>query len=116
MSDHENTVLDALGEPMRRRILEVLGSRGAQSVGTLASALPVGRPAVSRHLKVLGDAGLVTHRTHGTRNLYSIRLAGLDTAQQWLTRIVDPGFAAYSQAVRERAAGPRDRPAPVSRD
>src|SRR5256714_11536315 len=76
-------VLDALGDPMRRRIVERL-RRGPTPVGELAAGLPVGRPAVSKHLKVLEGAGLVEHRSAGTRNLYALAPPGFAALQQWL--------------------------------
>src|SRR6201982_2307295 len=70
MSDQvAEAVFDALGEPVRRRILELL-HHGPTPVGWLAERLPVGRPAVSKHLRVLSNAGLIEHRSVGTRNLY----------------------------------------------
>ena len=69
-------MLDALGDWTRRQILEVLKG-GPRSVGELASDLPVSRPAVSQHLKVLEQAGLVTHSPQGTRNIYRVKVDGL---------------------------------------
>jgi DNA-binding transcriptional ArsR family regulator len=77
-------VLDALGDPSRRHILELL-SHQARSVGELAGLLPIGRPAVSKHLRVLQDAGLVGHRSAGTRNVYALDPDGLRGLEQWLT-------------------------------
>jgi DNA-binding transcriptional ArsR family regulator len=82
-------VLDALGDPTRRRIVEQL-SRGPVPVGALAARLPVGRPAVSKHLRVLEGAGLVEHRSVGTRNLYALAPQGLTALQQWLVQTWDP--------------------------
>jgi len=76
-------MFDALGDPMRRRIVERL-RRGSMPVGELAAGLPVGRPAVSKHLKVLEGAGLVEHRGVGTRNLYALAPQGFVALQQWL--------------------------------
>jgi DNA-binding transcriptional ArsR family regulator len=69
-------VLDALGDPTRRQIFESLKA-GPRSVGELAGGLPVSRPAVSQHLRVLKDAGLVNDRKEGTRRLYRIDPGGL---------------------------------------
>ena len=69
-------VFDALGEPVRRRILELLHD-GPTPVGRLAERLPVGRPAVSKHLRVLSNAGLIEHRSVGTRNLYLLAPDGM---------------------------------------
>lgn len=78
-----DTALDALGNPTRRAIVLMLGRR-PRSVGELAGALPVSRPAVSRHLRLLQDAGLVCHQRRGTRNLYRLDRAGFDAARDWL--------------------------------
>ncbi len=69
-------VLDALGDSTRRKIFESLKA-GPRSVGELADGLPVSRPAVSQHLRVLKEAGLVSDRKEGTRRLYRIDPGGL---------------------------------------
>ena len=69
-------VLDALGDPTRRQIFESLKA-GPRSVGELAAGLPVSRPAVSQHLRVLKQAGLVSDRKDGTRRLYRVDPGGL---------------------------------------
>ena len=69
-------VLDALGDSTRRQIFESLKA-GPRSVGELAAGLPVSRPAVSQHLRVLKEAGLVSDRKEGTRRLYRIDPGGL---------------------------------------
>src|SRR5689334_15391478 len=91
---------DALGDPMRRRILECLRD-GALPVGELAGRLPVGRPAVSKHLRVLEGAGLVEHRSRGTRNLYALAPDALAPLQRWLTGVWDTA-AGVLRAVRGR--------------
>jgi DNA-binding transcriptional ArsR family regulator len=91
-------VFDALGEPVRRRILELLAD-GPMPVGRLAEQLPVGRPAVSKHLRCLSNAGLVEHHSRGTRNLYVLAPAGFVAAQQWLVGTWDRVLAAYADAV-----------------
>jgi DNA-binding transcriptional ArsR family regulator len=88
-------ILDALGEPVRRRILEVL-TEGPTPVGVLADRLPVGRPGVSKHLRVLSDAGLVQRRTSGTRNLYALAPGGLAPLQIWLTATWDTALSSYA--------------------
>jgi predicted ArsR family transcriptional regulator len=93
-----DAVFDALGEPVRRRILELL-SDGPTPVGRLAERLPVGRPAVSKHLRVLGDAGLIEHHSVGTRNLYVLAPDGMAAAQQWLVRTWDTVLTAYAAEV-----------------
>jgi DNA-binding transcriptional ArsR family regulator len=93
------SVFDALGDATRRRVLEVLAA-GESSVGdlvaTLGRASPLSQPAVSQHLKVLREAGLVTVRAEGTRRVYALDPAGLDVAHAWLTHLADP-LAALAQ-------------------
>jgi DNA-binding transcriptional ArsR family regulator len=92
-------VFEALGEPVRRRILELLAG-GEQPVGPLVLALrsraPISQPAVSQHLRVLLEAGLVSVRAAGTRRLYALDSAGLDAARTWLDRLADP-LAPFAQ-------------------
>ena len=97
---------DALGDPVRRRILELLRT-GPTPVGQLATQLPVGRPAVSKHLKVLGNAGLIEHQSVGTRNLYALAPTGLVAAQQWLVATWDTALSAFADAVVNQSPGPR---------
>jgi DNA-binding transcriptional ArsR family regulator len=80
--------LDALGSPIRRDILVAL-RKGPLSVGTLARRFPVSRPAISRHLKVLEDAGLVAQSERGTKNLYSVRVEGFRSVQTFLDSFWD---------------------------
>jgi DNA-binding transcriptional ArsR family regulator len=111
---HADAVFDALGEPVRRRILELLRD-GPVPVGQLAERLPVGRPAVSKHLRVLSNAGLIGHRSAGTRNLYMLAPGGLAVAQQWLVSTWDTVLAAYAAEVEHAAEAGRgaepERPA-----
>jgi DNA-binding transcriptional ArsR family regulator len=79
-------VLDALGDPTRRRILELLRAEPA-AVGELARRLPVSRPAVSQHLRVLEDCGLVAHTAVGTRNVYRVAPEGLLALRRWLDEL-----------------------------
>src|ERR1700754_5049610 len=94
-----DAVFDALGDPMRRRIVEQLRG-GRMPVGALAESLPVGRPAVSKHLRVLEGAGLVAHRSVGTKNLYALAPDGLAPLQQWLVGLWDERLAAFAAHVR----------------
>ena len=98
MSDQLERALDALGDPMRRRIVERLRAEGPSPVGALAAALPVGRPAVSKHLKVLEGAGLVAHHSVGTRNLYALAPEGFTALQQWLVGMWDSALSSYLDA------------------
>ena len=102
-------VFEALGEPVRRLILVLLAG-GEQPAGTIVSAVqgqaPMSQPAVSQHLKVLRHAGLVRVRAEGTRRFYALDPAGLDAAQTWLARLVDPlgGFAQPLDALATEVA------------
>ncbi|EFC80802.1 helix-turn-helix transcriptional regulator [Parafrankia sp. EUN1f] len=98
--------LDALGEPTRRRILELLAAGGEQPVGAVVEALradaQISQPAISQHLRVLRDAGLVTVRAAGARRFYALDTAGLEAAQDWFTRLA----RAAREAVTSRAVDP----------
>ena len=93
-------VMDALGDPTRRAVLELL-RRGPRAVGELAEHLPVSRPAVSQHLRVLKDAGLVHDRAEGSRRLYSMDPKGLDEARRYLERYWDAALQAFADATEE---------------
>ncbi|HEX8216580.1 MAG TPA: metalloregulator ArsR/SmtB family transcription factor [Allosphingosinicella sp.] len=99
MTNH-SPAFAALAEPMRAEIVERLAER-PMAVGELAALLPVTRPAVSQHLKVLKEARLVRDRAEGTRRVYSIDPAGLGPIRQWLDRHWDAALAAYAQAVEQ---------------
>ena len=88
----------ALAEPMRRAIVDHL-AEGPMSVGDLAARLPVSRPAVSQHLKVLKEAALVRAEARGTRRVYRIDPAGLGAIRQWLDRHWEKALAAYVEEV-----------------
>jgi DNA-binding transcriptional ArsR family regulator len=77
--------LTALSDPTRREIMERLG-RGPKAVSEIARGMKVSRPAVSQHLKVLKQAGLVTDKAEGTRRIYQIDPAGLGAIRAWLDR------------------------------
>ena len=77
---------EALGDPHRRRILALLGER-PRAVGELASLLPVTRPAVSWHLRLLKEAGLVSDERIGTRRIYALRDEGLDAVATYLEQV-----------------------------
>jgi DNA-binding transcriptional ArsR family regulator len=86
---------DALGDPTRRRVFRLLGG-GERSVGDLAAQLPVSRPAVSQHLRVLKEARLVTDRPDGVRRLYSVRRSGLDALRTELESMWDDALTAFA--------------------
>ncbi len=93
--------LTALADPTRRRVFERLKT-GPKPVGTIARGLPVSRPAVSQHLKVLKEAGLVADRPEGTRRVYFIDPHGLGALRRWLDQFWDDALAAFQTEV-ERA-------------
>ena len=78
-------VLDALADPTRRAVFERVAEAPA-AVGEIARDMPVSRPAVSQHLKVLKDAGLVTESAQGTRRIYRIDPRGIGAMREWLDR------------------------------
>lgn len=86
MSVKAAAVLDALGDKTRRSILERLAD-GPVAVGVLADQLPISRPAVSQHLRVLKDADLVVESVAGTRRLYRVNQAGLMAVRDYLDRL-----------------------------
>jgi DNA-binding transcriptional ArsR family regulator len=85
-ADHAAGPFEALADPQRRAILALLGDR-PRAVGELASLLPVTRPAVSHHLRLLKDAGLVDDERIGTRRIYALRREGLDAVAGYLERV-----------------------------
>jgi DNA-binding transcriptional ArsR family regulator len=90
--DHQQTAasdgdpFDALGDPHRRRILALLGEH-PRAVGDLAAELPVSRPAVSWHLRLLREAGLVNEHRAGTRRIYSLRAEGIEAVARYLEQV-----------------------------
>ena len=99
--------LSALADPTRRLVFERLKS-GPQAVGAIARGLPVSRPAVSQHLKILKEAGLVTDRPEGTRRLYFIDPHGLGALRGWLDQFWDQALTAFQSEV-ERIAKKDER-------
>lgn len=98
MGTYGAAALAALGDPTRQSIVELLAA-GPRSVGELAGALPVSRPAVSQHLKVLKQAGLVTDRAVGTRRLYQLDPAGALAVRAYLDRFWTTALDAFKAAV-----------------
>jgi DNA-binding transcriptional ArsR family regulator len=90
--------MDALGDPTRRAIFERLGA-GPRAVGELADELPVSRPAVSQHLKVLKDAGLVVDRRAGTRRLYQLDPQGVGALRAYFDTFWMQALTAFKDAV-----------------
>jgi DNA-binding transcriptional ArsR family regulator len=94
------SALQALGDPTRRTVLEQLRG-GPLAVGEIASRLPVSRPAVSQHLRVLKEAGLVTERQNGTRRLYRVDPDGLAGLRAYLEGFWEEALAAFKAAAED---------------
>jgi DNA-binding transcriptional ArsR family regulator len=94
----------ALADPTRRTVLERL-REGPRAVGELARGLPVSRPAVSQHLRVLKEAGLVTERRAGTRRVYSVNGDGIAELRDYLESFWQVTLAAYKAAVETEDEG-----------
>jgi DNA-binding transcriptional ArsR family regulator len=99
--------LAVLADPTRRKVFERLRT-GPRAVNALATGLPVSRPAVSQHLKVLKEAGLVEERSEGVRRIYSVRREGLAELRDWLDSFWDEALDAF-KAEAERSHKERGR-------
>jgi DNA-binding transcriptional ArsR family regulator len=88
------TALAVLADPTRRKVFERL-RHGPRAVNVIAAGLPVSRPAVSQHLKVLKRAGLVEERSQGVRRIYSLRREGLMELREWLDSFWDDALEAF---------------------
>jgi DNA-binding transcriptional ArsR family regulator len=93
----------ALADPTRRAILERL-ARGPRAVGELAGEFPVSRPAVSQHLKVLKDAGLVSDERDGNRRLYRVDPRGIEAMRAYFDSFWSDALAAFKEAAERRGA------------
>jgi DNA-binding transcriptional ArsR family regulator len=101
VSTYQTDGLTALADPTRRAIFERLADE-PRAVGDLASELPVSRPAVSQHLKVLKDARLVVDRPVGTRRIYQVDPNGVGELRAYLDQFWSKALAAYKAAVEQR--------------
>ena len=100
MSTYQVDGWTALGDPTRRSIFERLAD-GPRPVGELARELPISRPAVSQHLKVLKDAGLVMDRSAGNRRIYQVRPDGIEALRADLDRFWNQALTAYKEVVEQ---------------
>lgn len=98
------SALTALADPTRRRVIESLRS-GPRAVGEIARGMPVSRPAVSQHLKVLKEAGLVADRADGTRRVYYLDPKGLAALRAWLDQFWDLALAAFQREAEKPIDG-----------
>lgn len=105
VSAYRGVALGLLGDPTRRAIFELLARRPC-SVGELAERLPVSRPAVSQHLRVLKDAGLVVDRAEGTRRVYRLNPDGVAGLRAWLDQVWEQSLTAFQKAA-EAAVDPQ---------
>jgi DNA-binding transcriptional ArsR family regulator len=99
---------DALGDPHRRQILELLRD-GERSVGEIAEGMPISRPAVSRHLRLLKEAGLVKERAVGARHLYTLDGLGAKEIRRYLASVWGEAAARY-RVVAENTTPPKPAP------
>ena len=97
---YQPSALNALGDPTRRAIFEALAEHPS-AVGELARDFPVSRPAVSQHLKVLKDAGLVVDRPDGNRRIYQVDPDGVAALRDYLDRFWSRSLASFKQVVEE---------------
>jgi DNA-binding transcriptional ArsR family regulator len=97
--------LGLLGDPTRRAIFELLARRPC-TVGELAQSLPISRPAVSQHLRVLKDGGLVVSRPEGTRRIYRLNPEGVTALRAYLDRIWDQALTAFQKAAEAAPVDP----------
>lgn len=100
MPTYQLDALGALGDPTRRAIFELL-AEGPRAVGELASELPVSRPAVSQHLKVLKQVSLVTDSAVGTRRLYRVDPRGVHALRDYLDQLWDDALVAFKDTVEQ---------------
>ena len=98
--------LHALADPTRRAIFDRLRKSSA-SVNEIAEKMPVTRPAVSQHLKVLKNAGLVKERREGVRRVYQVELRGLVELRRFVDGMWDDALASFERAARDRVDKPR---------
>jgi DNA-binding transcriptional ArsR family regulator len=95
--------MEVLADPVRRRVVELLAD-GERTAGAIAAQFPTSRPAMSRHLRLLREAGLVTVREEGTRRIYSVHRASLVALQQWFQQRLDALDTEVRRGRRERRA------------
>ncbi len=104
------TALAVLADPTRREVFERLRA-GPRPVNAIAKGMPVSRPAVSQHLKVLKDAGLVQERSEGVRRIYSVRREGLAELRDWLDSFWGDALDAFKlEAERSYSAKKKKEP------
>jgi DNA-binding transcriptional ArsR family regulator len=103
------TALQALADPTRRAIVEILRDR-PQTVGVLADRFPVSRPAISQHLKVLSDAGIVEAEARGAKRIYRLSPDGIGALRRYLNTLWDEALGAYETEARGAELASRRSP------
>lgn len=98
MTTYRDRQLDAIGDPTRRAILARL-RKGSAAVGKLAGGLPISRPAVSQHLRVLKDAGLVTDRPEGNRRVYELNPAAFASLREYFDEFWGTALLAFKKKI-----------------
>src|SRR4051812_14816020 len=112
MSAPAGDPFEALGDPNRRAIVELLGT-GGKFVQELADALPISRPAVSRHLRLLKEAGLVVEKPEGNRRIYRLHDEGVEAVEAYLTQVWGDAVARFRLLAENTA--PKDKAVSRSR-
>lgn len=102
MTARADVVLDALGNGVRRQIITMLRMR-PMTVGAIAEALPVSRPAVSKHLRILKGADLVASESAGTRNIFHLKKDGFDEARDWIEGFWDEALMRFAMVAENTA-------------
>ena len=96
-------VLDSLADSTRREVLDLV-CRRPSSVQEIADQLPISRPAVSQHLKILKEAGIVTSRAVGTRRVYTVTTDGFEVLRQWLDVMWRDALSSFASFVESEVA------------
>ena len=104
----EERGFDALGDARRREILRILSS-GDKPVREIADAMTISRPAVSRHLRLLKDAGMVEERAQGTRRIYHLQERGIEAVQEYLTQVWGEAAARFRLLAENTGPGRSER-------
>ncbi|HYP41958.1 MAG TPA: metalloregulator ArsR/SmtB family transcription factor [Chloroflexia bacterium] len=99
---HTHQIMDALGHQTRRDILALL-KEAAMPVGDIASRLPISRPAVSKHLRILENAGLVEYTSSGTRNIFRLRSSGFGAARAYVESFWDEALANFQRVAESQS-------------
>jgi DNA-binding transcriptional ArsR family regulator len=103
----DDTALTALGSDVRRQIIVMLGA-SPLSAGQIAQAFPISRPAISKHLKRLQEAGLIAHEAQGNRNIYCLDTQGFQAASLWLNAFWPDALQRFRMVTENTYQGDND--------